>query len=138
MTLQYKKGICTDYHSLFISLVRSLGIPAKFEIGFRMPKEPQEGKLNGYHCWAKFYIKGKGWIPVDISEADKYPQKRDYYFGNIDEDRIRLTAGRDIILKEARDLRSLNFFVYPYAELNGQQFNDMDIELSYKNLKGGG
>jgi len=138
LTLQYKKGICTDYHSLFISLVRSLGIPAKFEIGFRMPKEPQEGKLNGYHCWAKFYIKGKGWIPVDISEADKYPQKRDYYFGNIDEDRIRLTAGRDIILKEARDLRSLNFFVYPYAELNGQQFNDMDIELSYKNLKGGG
>src|SRR3989338_7440263 len=138
LTLQYKKGICTDYHSLFISLVRSLGIPAKFEIGFRMPKEPQEGNLNVYHCWAKFYIKGKGLIPVDISEADKYPQKRDYYFGNIDEDRIRLTAGRDIILKEARDLRSLNFFVFPYAELNGQQFNDMDIELSYKNLKGGG
>lgn len=39
LTLQHKKGICTDYHSLFISFVRSLGIPAKFEIGFRIPND---------------------------------------------------------------------------------------------------
>jgi len=134
LTLQYKKGICTDYHSLFISLVRSLGIPAKFEIGFRIPKEPQEGKLNGYHCWAKFYIKGKGWIPVDISEADKHPEKRDYFFGHIDENRIHLTTGRDIMLEHTQEPGPLNFFVYPYAELNGSQFNDMDIEISYKAL----
>lgn len=138
LTLQHKKGICTDYHSLFISLVRSLGIPAKFEIGFRIPEEKSEGILNGYHCWAKFYLKGKGWIPVDISEADKHPEKRDYFFGHIDENRLHLTTGRDIKLKYARELESLNFFVYPYAELNGLQFNDMDIQISYKDLKGGG
>jgi transglutaminase-like putative cysteine protease len=138
LTLQYKKGICTDYHSLFISLVRSLGIPAKFEIGFRIPQEPLEGRLNGYHCWAKFYIKDKGWVPVDISEADKHPEKRDYFFGHIDENRIHLTTGRDISLDQADDSKSLNFFVYPYAELGGLQFNDMDIEISYKDLRGGG
>ena len=29
-----KKGNCTDFHSLFISMARSQHIPARFEIGF--------------------------------------------------------------------------------------------------------
>ena len=138
LTLEHKKGICTDYHSLFISLVRSLGIPAKFEIGFRIPADKEQGMLNGYHCWAKFYINGIGWIPVDISEADKNPRKRDYFFGHIDENRIHLTTGRDIRLKNAQDSQPLNFFIYPYAEVNGSIFKDIDIEISFKEVRGGG
>ena len=56
LTLEHKKGMCTDYHSLFISLVRSLGIPAKFEIGFPLPDTKEEGEIARYHCFAKFYI----------------------------------------------------------------------------------
>ena len=137
LTLEAKKGICTDYHSLFISLARSLGIPAKFEIGYRIPEEKSEGKLNGYHCWAKFYLKDKGWIPVDISEADKYPEKRGYFFGHIDENRVHFTTGRDIKLRYAKNQQSLNFFIYPYAELDNSQFCDIDFEVSFKNLEGG-
>ena len=133
LTLKHKKGICTDYHSLFISLVRSLGIPAKFEIGFRLPEGIPEGRLNGYHCWAKFYLKDKGWIPVDISEADKHPERRDYFFGHIDENRVHFTTGRDIRLKYAK-ASPFNFFIYPYIELNGRQFKDMDIEITYKEV----
>lgn len=132
LTLQHKKGICSDYHSLFISLVRSLGIPAKFEIGFRIPADAQEGVLNGYHCWAKFYLKGKGWIPVDASEADKHPEKKDYFFGNIDENKVHLTTGRDIRLNDARDTEPLNFFVYPYVELNGEKFYNVETSISFK------
>lgn len=132
LTLEFKKGICTDYHSLFISLARSLGIPAKFEIGFRLPEDTREGKLNGYHCWAKFYLKDRGWIPVDISEADKHPQKRDYFFGAIDENRIHLTSGRDINLQYAKDLQPLNFFVYPYIEVNGKEFSDVETNIFFK------
>lgn len=137
LTLQHKKGICTDYHSLFISLVRSLGIPAKFEIGFRLPEDVKDGKLDGYHCWAKFYLKDKGWIPVDISEADKHPEKRDYFFGHIDENRIHFTTGRDIKLAYAKNPQPLNFFIYPYAELNDSQFCDVDFEIIFKDFKGG-
>ena len=136
LTLEFKKGICTDYHSLFISLARSLGIPAKFEIGFPISSK-KEGKINGYHCWAKFYLKDKGWIPVDISEADKHPEKKDYFFGRIDENRIHLTTGRDINLEYAQSSQALNFFVYPYIELDGKQFNNIDIEIRYKDLEGG-
>ena len=38
-----KYGNCTDFHSLFISLARSKGLPAKFEIGFPLPPERGEG-----------------------------------------------------------------------------------------------
>ncbi len=140
LTLEHKKGICSDYHSLFISLVRSIGIPAKFEIGLPVPQDKASGDIKGYHCWAKFYLKDKGWIPVDVSEADKHPQRRDYFFGHIDENRVHLTTGRDINLKYSRGAggRSLNFFVWPYAELNGSRFSDVEIQMSFKNLKGGG
>lgn len=134
LTLKHKKGICTDYHSLFVSLLRSLGIPAKFEIGFSIPEDSKSGKINGYHCWARFYIKGMGWIPVDISEADKHPEKRKYFFGSIDENRIHLTSGRDISLKYAKGSSPLNFFIYPYAEIDGVKFNDIDIKVSYKEV----
>jgi hypothetical protein len=149
LTLKHKKGICTDYHSLFISLVRSLGIPAKFEIGFPIPEDKKDGKINGYHCWAKIYLPPKadsptakkdgGWIPVDISEADKHPERRDYFFGLIDENRVHLTTGRDIRLKYAKDkfAMPLNYFVYPYAELNGERFNDMELDISFKDVEGG-
>ena len=62
-----KKGNCTDFHSLFIAIARSRGIPARFTVGFPLGK-PTVGKIPGYHCWAEFYAGGQ-WIPVDASEA---------------------------------------------------------------------
>ena len=75
-----KKGNCTDFHSLFIAMARSQGIPARFEIGFPLPPDQHSAEIAGYHCWSDFYIDGNGWIPVDISEAWKHPEKRDYSF----------------------------------------------------------
>src|SRR5215831_15347021 len=66
-----KRGNCTDFHSLFISLARSQHIPAKFEIGFSVPEGQSAAEITGYHCWAEFYTRERGWFPVDISEAWK-------------------------------------------------------------------
>src|SRR5262249_9943568 len=76
-------GNCTDFHSLFMSLARAEKIPAKFEIGFPLPEKRGAGEVPGYHCWAFFHPKGKSWVPVDISEANKNPKMKDYYFGNL-------------------------------------------------------
>lgn len=132
LTLKYKKGMCADWHSLFISLVRSLGIPAKFEIGFPVPENKKEGRIEGHHCWAAFYIKGKGWIPVDVSEAYKHPEKRDYFFGHIDENRFSVATGRDILLENSKNQEPINFFVYPYVEINGSKFKNVDFKVSFK------
>lgn len=125
-------GNCTDFHSLFIGMARAAGIPARFEIGFPLPADSHLGKISGYHCWAEFYVQGIGWIPVDASEAWKNPDKRDYFFGAIDENRILFSLGRDIRLNPAPQGVPLNFFVYPYAELDGKPFDGVRSDYWFK------
>jgi transglutaminase-like putative cysteine protease len=115
-------GNCTDFHSMFISLARAQKIPAKFEIGFPLPEKRGQGEVAGYHCWAKFKPKGHDWIPVDISEANKNPKMHDYYFGNLTEDRVAFSMGRDLNLVPKQDGEPLNFFVYPYVEVDGKPY----------------
>ncbi len=113
-------GNCTDFHSLFVSLARSQGLPARFEIGFPIPENRDSGTIDGYHCWAYFFVENHGWIPIDISEADKQPDKKDYFFGNLTPDRVVFTTGRDLELVPRQAGKPLNFFVYPYIEVNGK------------------
>lgn len=126
-------GNCTDFHSLFISLARASGIPAKFIIGFPLPDSTQ-GKIGGYHCWAAFYEEELGWVPVDISEAWKDKTKKDYYFGAIGAGRVEFTSGRDIVLEPAQEGEPLNYFIYPYVEVDGKPFKDFGISFSFKDL----
>ncbi len=126
-----KKGNCTDFHSLFIAMARSEDIPARFEIGFPLPAEKHSGEIAGYHCWADFYINGEGWIPVDISEAWKHPEKRDYFFGSHDVNRVQFSMGRDLRLAPPQSGKELNYFVYPYVEVDGHEFSNVDLAFSF-------
>lgn len=129
-----KRGNCTDFHSVLIGMMRSSGIPARFEIGFPLPESKSEGEIPGYHCWAEFYIDGIGWIPVDASEASKNPAKRDYFFGAIDADRVMFTYGRDIRLSADQKGDPLNYFIYPYAESNGQPVKNLKTRFAFHDL----
>ena len=126
-----KKGNCTDFHSLFIAMARSQGIPARFEIGFPLPDDKHEGEIAGYHCWSDFYVDGRGWIPVDISEAWKHPEKRDYFFGSHDVNRIQFSMGRDLRLNPAQQGKPLNYFVYPYVEVDGLEYANVSTAFSF-------
>ncbi len=117
-----KRGNCTDFHSLFIGMMRAAGIPARFEIGFPLPADQHDGAVPGYHCWAQFYVEPYGWIPVDASEAWKHPEKKKYFFGAHDDNRLQFTVGRDIRLDPPQQGDPLNYFIYPYAELDGKPF----------------
>lgn len=111
-------GNCTDFHSLFMAMARSQGIPVRFKIGFPLPRHATRGPIPGYHCWVNFYLPGLGWLPADISQAWLQPRNRRYFFGNIDANRVRFTSGRDLVLRPRQAGRPLNFFVYPYLEVN--------------------
>lgn len=126
-------GNCTDFHSYFLSLARSAGIPARFYMGIPIPDD-ENGEIGGYHCWADFYIPEKGWIPVDISEADKYPEKQDYYFGTLDPDRISFTVGRDIPLYNL-STKKVNYFIYPIVEIDGIRSQAFTRKFLFEELK---
>jgi transglutaminase-like putative cysteine protease len=129
-----KRGNCTDFHSVLIGMMRSSGIPARFEIGFPLPAGKSQGDIPGYHCWAEFYIDGIGWVPVDASEASKNPSKRDYFFGAVDAERVRFTYGRDIRLSPQQKGQPLNFFIFPYAESNGQPLQGLTTHFAFRDL----
>jgi transglutaminase-like putative cysteine protease len=129
-----KKGNCTDFHSLFIAMARAEGIPARFEIGFPLPPDKHSAEIAGYHCWSDFYVDGKGWIPVDISEAWKHPEKRDYFFGSHDANRVQFSMGRDLRLNPAQEGKALNYFVYPYVEVDGQEYGNVSLAFSFADV----
>jgi len=129
-----RRGNCTDFHAIFIGYCRALGIPARFAIGFPLPTDRGAGQIGGYHCWAEFYVKELGWVPVDASEAAKDPKRRDYFFGAHDENRVEFTRGRDLTLNPKQTDAALNYFIYPYAEVDGKPFSGIDRKFNYRDL----
>ena len=133
-----KRGNCTDFHALLIGMARSVGIPARFAIGLPLPESRQSGEIPGYHCWAELYVERRGWVPVDSSEASKNPAKRDYFFGHHDENRLEFSRGRHLTLTPPQQGPPLNFFVYPYAEVDGRPHDAIDHKFTFTGGELGG
>lgn len=80
-------GDCGQVSLLYISLLRSLGVPARWESGWML--HPGEKNL---HDWAEVYFEGVGWVPVDVSfgrytkAAD--PRARKFYSTGMDAHRF--------------------------------------------------
>ena len=114
-----RTGNCTDFHAYYIALARSIGLPARFAIGTTIPADRDDGKIEGYHCWAEVYAGGQ-WVPVDISEAWKTPKLADYYFGHQPANRFELSKGRDLVVDPLPASGRINFLVYPLVERDGE------------------
>ncbi|HCJ67767.1 MAG TPA: transglutaminase [Elusimicrobia bacterium] len=147
--LEAKKGKCADLHSVYVCLAKSVGVPAREIMGIRIPKGAEGNMTGAYHCWAEVYIPGYGWIPIDPSDVrkiilDKKIEKleeakeyREYYFGAIDENRIQFGTGRDLTLSPEQKAGSLNYFMYPYVEIDGKTLDwlaqeDLKYEITFK------
>ncbi len=128
-----RKGNCTDFHSLFIGEARALGIPARFIMGLPLPEGEREGIIPGYHCWAEFYVEGKGWLPVDASEASKFPDKKETYFCQLDANRVQFTTGRDIRLPLS-ETGPVNYSIYPHVEVDGKVHRQVQTQFRWRDL----
>ncbi len=126
-----KHGNCTDFHSPFIGMLRADNIPARFDIGFPLPDNKDKGDIAGYHCWAEFFARNIGWVPVDISEAWKAKERAGYFFGSVDANRVQFSTGRDITLSPKQDGPPLNYFVYPYVEVDGKVYEGVSKQFSF-------
>lgn len=86
-------GDCGQVSLLYISLMRTLGIPARWESGWML--HPGEKNL---HDWAEVYFNGVGWVPVDVSFG-RYihsPEKAIVNFYSTGMDSWRLAANRGV------------------------------------------
>ena len=126
-----RTGNCTDFHSLFIGQARALGIPARFIMGLPLPENKTEGFIPGYHCWGEFYLPEKGWCPIDASEASKFPEKKEQFFGGLDEHRVAFTLGRDIKLPGST-AEPLNYAIYPHVEIDGRPHENIQTSFFFK------
>ncbi len=139
--LQHPCGKCADISSIFIALCRASGVPAREVFGIRMGTVPVQDITTWQHCWAEFFLPGKGWVPVDPADVrkkmlvDDLPLDdpaivacREYFFGGLDAYRIKLGQGRDIHLSPKAAGGSINYLMYPFAQVGGQTLDWLDPE----------
>jgi len=62
--LENEQGVCDELTNLYISMMRSLGVPARFVAG---QAYTNLGNAFGNHGWAEVYFPGYGWIPFDVT-----------------------------------------------------------------------
>ena len=56
----------------------------------------------------------------ELMKDAKTKEYRDYFWGGIDAYRIKIAAGRDLVLNPPQAGAPLNTFGYPYAEVGGK------------------
>ncbi len=139
LLLEKPGGKCTDIHSVFVSLCRAAGVPAREVFGIRLGKKAEEDISTWQHCWAEFYLPGYDWVPVDpadvrkmmlvekLEPADpKTKHYRDYFWGGWDQYRVKLAMGRDLRLNPPQHGVPLNTFGYPYAQIGTETLDWLD------------
>lgn len=65
--LDNRNGVCDELTSLFIAMLRSLNIPARFVAGISYTTSEYFTDRWGAHGWAEVYFPGHGWIPYDVT-----------------------------------------------------------------------
>ncbi|EGM70827.1 transglutaminase-like enzyme, putative cysteine protease [Shewanella sp. HN-41] len=146
-------GKCTDINSVFVALMRAVGVPAREMFGIRLGQAVKMGQYSkkafgsaddkgvadvtgGQHCRAMFYLAGYGWLPADPADVTKMrltenkehsdpavQAVNDYLFGNWEMNWVGFNYGRDFDLFPATEQTPLNNFGYPYAEVDGDPVN---------------
>lgn len=112
--MRTKNGDCGNFSSVFISLLRAKGIPARHIVMI----SPQE---NCYHVRAEFYIPAYGWIPADPTFKNSDP--RGDYFGRFTGKYVIMSLGINPIIKDPYDndfvaalMQSYYFWYWWYYE----------------------
>lgn len=61
-----EESICTDFTDVSISLLRSLGIPAREINGYAFTGDEELPTINDVlHSWVQVYLPEKGWVNID-------------------------------------------------------------------------
>jgi len=125
----HMNGVCTEYTSLFVSLVRSLGIPAREISGFAFTNSGLFPRGWEFHSWAEVYFPSFGWVPFDPT----YGQ-----YGFVDAGHVRLSFDNN---KNSFSWRGKNVEVIPESTilnvniLSSTPVTDSSLDILYDVLE---
>lgn len=132
-------GKCADISSVFVTVLRAAGVPARDVFGLRIPGKT--GEISGdFHCWSEFYLPGAGWVqadPADVRKAmltdklelgdEKTKEYTEFFWNGDDLFRIALNRGaRGLVFQPAQAGPPLEYFMYPYGEADGKSLDYFD------------
>jgi len=78
-----REGVCDELTNLFVSMMRSVGVPTRFVYGMAYTNTEHDWVS---HAWAEVYFEGSGWVPFDVT----YGQ-----LGWIDPSHVKLSISDD-------------------------------------------
>jgi transglutaminase-like putative cysteine protease len=123
-------GVCDEMTSLFIALLRSLDIPARYVSGVSYTNSPLFDFNWGPHGWAEVYFPEYGWVPFDVTYGE---------YGYLNPSHIELRKSADSSENSAYyswssyerfSLISGELDINPsIVEMEGSYISDPDIEL---------
>ncbi|MEL6858063.1 MAG: transglutaminase family protein [Pseudomonadota bacterium] len=61
------QGVCQDHAHIFLSAVRTLGLPARYVSGYLMMDDRTDQDAS--HAWAEVHLDGLGWVGFDVSNG---------------------------------------------------------------------
>lgn len=85
-----RRGVCQDFAHLLISMLRSIGLPARYVSGYLRtlppPGKPRLVGADASHAWVSVYCGSLGWIDLDPTN-NQFPTT----------DHITIAWGRDYV-----------------------------------------
>ncbi|MDR3568012.1 MAG: transglutaminase family protein [Syntrophobacteraceae bacterium] len=128
-------GKCADISSVFVTMARAAGIPARDVFGLRLA-DPKSGDIStAFHCWTQFYLPGTGWVMADPADVRKMMLDRNiklkdagkwekFFWGGDDLFRVALEKNaRGVVFNPPQKGEPLGYFMYPFAQVDGKSLD---------------
>jgi transglutaminase-like putative cysteine protease len=132
--LRSLKGDCGVQGTLFITMCRAAGVPARWQSGWET--KPVDWNM---HDWAEFYVEPWGWLPADVSyglQKSEDPKVREFYFGHQDSYRmiVNLDYGRALVPPKTSLRSEPADFQRGEVEIDGRNlyFDEWEYDFSFE------
>ena len=131
-----KRGNCTDFHSVFISTGSLARYPGPLRD--RLPDSPRTRTLATSPVTTagpNFMTRSTAGFQSTSPKHGRTRPRRTISSAPIDVNRVQFSLGRDLVLNPPQAGDPLNYFVYPYVEVDGKKWENVSNHFSFADIR---
>lgn len=92
---EQKEGICQDFASSMVLMCRSIGLPARYVVGYLVNEQEEETgtyivRANDAHAFVEVYLAGYGWMQFDPTPSVESENKKMAFYQMSKEDGFKI------------------------------------------------